>query len=113
MTTATRSVWIFGTAALLAAGVTVTAQRGGGQPAGPANPAIGNPQAIQQGEAIYSKTCTACHGKDGNAGEMAPAVAAPSRRYNRVTDAQVFDAIKNGIPQTQMPPFSGQFSDDQ
>jgi putative heme-binding domain-containing protein len=44
---------------------------------------------------------------------MAPAVAAPSRRYNRVTDAQVFDAVKNGIPLTQMPPFSGQFSDDQ
>ena len=109
------SLAIFAVAALVAASVGVSAQRGGrgGGAAGPANPAIGNQQAIQEGEAIYNQTCTACHGKDGSAGEMAPAVAAPSRRYNRVTDAQVFDAVKNGIPQTQMPPFGGKFSDDQ
>jgi mono/diheme cytochrome c family protein len=99
-------------AALLAASVSVTAQRRGGGPPGAANPAIGSQQAIQQGEAIYNQTCTACHGRDGNAGEMAPAVAAPSRRYNRTTDDAVFDAIKNGIPQTPMAPFSGQFSDE-
>ena len=104
---------ILAAAALLIAGAHPTAQRGGGGQAGPPNPAIGNQQAIQQGEAVYSRTCTRCHGKDGAAGEMAPAVAAPSRRYNRTTDAQVFDAIRNGIPLTQMPPFSGQFSDDQ
>jgi putative heme-binding domain-containing protein len=98
---------------LLAASVDLAAQRGGGPPAAAPNQAIGNPQAIQQGESLYNQTCTVCHGKDGTAGEMAPAVAAPSRRYNRVNDAQVFDAIKNGIPLTQMPPFSGQFSDDQ
>jgi cytochrome c oxidase cbb3-type subunit III len=108
------SLFIFGAAAMLAASVTVSAQRGrGAGPAGPANPAIGNQQAIQEGEQMYGQTCTACHGKDGSAGEMAPAVAAPSRRYNRVTDDQVFDAIKNGIPLTQMPPFGGKFSDDQ
>src|SRR5207253_8466694 len=104
---------IFGAAMIFAAGAAVSAQRGRG--AGPAapNPAIGNDQAIQEGEQIYNQTCTACHGKDGSAGEMAPAVAAPSRRYNRVTDDQVFDAVKSGIPQTQMPPFGGKFSDDQ
>jgi putative heme-binding domain-containing protein len=105
---------ILGTAVLLTASVSLFAQRGrGAAPAGPANPAIGNQQAIQEGEAIYNQTCTACHGKDGSAGEMAPAVAAPSRRYNRATDAAVFDAIKNGIPQTQMAPFGSKFSDDQ
>ena len=63
---------------LAAFAVTLAAQRGGGAgaAAGPANPAIGNPQAIQQGEALYSQSCTRCHGKDGGAGEMAPAVAA-------------------------------------
>jgi cytochrome c oxidase cbb3-type subunit III len=112
--TMNRHVSVISTAAvLLITGMTLQAQRGGGPPAGQANPAIGNPQAVQQGEALYSQTCTACHGKDGTAGEMAPAVAMQSRRYNRVTDAQVFDAIKTGIPLTQMPPFSGQFSDDQ
>jgi putative heme-binding domain-containing protein len=98
--------------ALVLVGARLGAQRGAGA-AAPPNPAIGNPQAIQQGEALYSQTCTACHGKDGSAGEMAPAVAAPSRRYNRVSDAQVFDAVKNGIPLTQMPAFSTKFSDDQ
>ena len=100
-------------AAIAIATAHLAAQRGGGAPAGPTNPAIGNPAAIQQGESLYSQNCTRCHGKDGAAGEMAPAVAAPSRRYNRTSDAQVFDAIKNGIPLTAMPPFSTQFSDDQ
>src|ERR1700674_554047 len=92
---------VLGAASLMAASMSLTAQRRGGGPPGAANPAIGNQQAIQQGEAIYNQTCTACHGRDGNAGEMAPAVAAPSRRYNRATDAAVFDAIKTGIPHTQ------------
>jgi cytochrome c oxidase cbb3-type subunit III len=114
MTMTRHSFAILGAAVLLTASVNVLAQRGrGAGPAGPANPAIGNQQAIQEGEAIYNQTCTACHGKDGSAGEMAPAVAAPSRRYNRATDAAVFDAIKNGIPQTQMAPFGSQFPDDQ
>jgi putative heme-binding domain-containing protein len=114
MTMTRHAFAILGAAVLLTASVNVFAQRGrGAGPAGPANPAIGNQQAIQEGEAIYNQTCTACHGKDGSAGEMAPAVAAPSRRYNRATDAAVFDAIKNGIPQTQMAPFGSQFPDDQ
>jgi cytochrome c oxidase cbb3-type subunit 3 len=109
-----QSFAILGAAAILAASAGVSAQRGrGAGPGGAPNPAIGSQQAIQQGEALYSQACTVCHGKDGSAGEMAPAVAAPSRRYNRVSDDQIFDAIKNGIPLTQMPPLSAQFSDDQ
>jgi mono/diheme cytochrome c family protein len=40
-------------------------------------------------------------------------VASQNRRYLRRSDDEVFDALKNGISGTQMPPFSGQFSDDQ
>jgi putative heme-binding domain-containing protein len=91
------------------------AQRGGGPPAGgaKAHPAIGNKEAIAEGEKLYNETCTACHGKDGAGGELGPPVAAQNRRYLRRSDDEIFDAIKNGISGTQMPPFSGQFNDDQ
>src|SRR5881227_1539451 len=86
--------------------------RGGGAPAGPANPFAANLQAIDEGRAIYNQTCTACHGPDGAAGEMGPALGVPARRYAQGSDAQIFEAIKNGIPGTQMPPFGTQLSDD-
>ncbi len=67
------------------------------------NPFAGNEQAAAEGRAIYNRTCTACHGYDGTEGERAPALAANARRYQRNTDPQLFDAIKRGIPDTQMP----------
>ena len=96
---------------LLCTGISVSAQRGGGAPAA-ANPAIGNPAAIAEGEKLYNEACTACHGKDGTGGELGPPVASQNRRYLRRTDQEIFDTIKNGIEGTQMPPFGGQFSDD-
>ena len=89
--------------------VTVSAQRGGGTPAGAAkpHPAIGNREAIAEGEKLYNEACTACHGKDGTGGELGPPVAAQNRRYLRRTDQELFDAIKTGIEGTQMPPFRG------
>src|SRR5215210_4865448 len=103
---------------LLIASLTLIAQRGGpgagrgGAAAGPANPFLGNAQAIDHGREIYNQTCTTCHGPDGAAGEMGPALGAPARRYAQGTDAQIFEAIKNGIAGTQMPPFGAQMSDD-
>ena len=100
--------------ALLLAGITLSAQRGGGPGGGgAANPAIGNAAAIAEGEKLYNEACTACHGKDGTGGELGPPVAAQNRRYLRRSDPEIFDAIKVGIPGTQMPPFSTQFNDDQ
>jgi putative heme-binding domain-containing protein len=100
---------------LLFVGGTLSAQRGGGPPAGGAkvHPAIGNKEAIAEGEKLYNETCTSCHGKDGTGGELGPPVAAQNRRYLRRTDDEIFDAIKTGITGTQMPPFSSQFNDDQ
>ena len=97
--------------AILLAGITLNAQRGGGPPA-QANAAIGNPAAIAEGEKLYNETCTACHGKDGTGGELGPPVAAQNRRYLRRTDQEIFDTIKNGITGTQMPPYNGQIADD-
>src|SRR5690349_10074120 len=83
----------------------VWAQRGGGTPAGRnPNPFAGNSQAVAEGEEIYNRACTACHGKSGAAGDRGPALGAPARRYARRTDPEIFDAIIKGIPGTQMPP---------
>jgi putative heme-binding domain-containing protein len=107
--------FLFALCSLLFTGIALTAQRGGGPPTSSAktHPAIGNKEAIAEGEKLYNETCTSCHGKDGTGGELGPPVAAQNRRYLRRTDDEVFDAIKNGITGTQMPPFSGQFNDDQ
>jgi cytochrome c oxidase cbb3-type subunit III len=54
------------------------------------------------GRQLYNKTCTLCHGPDGSEGDRAPALAA-ARRYFRLSEAAIFDAIKNGIPGSTMP----------
>ena len=93
-------------AIILGAGASLAAQRGGGPPAGPANPLEGQPQAIEEGRQIYNKACTVCHGLDGAPGEMAPALGLEGRRFATRNASEIFGAIKNGVPATGMPPAS-------
>ena len=58
--------------------------------------------AAREGREIYNRACTSCHGKDGEAGDRAPALAA-RRRYLRTSEQDLFDSIKHGIPGTLMP----------
>ncbi len=81
----------------------VSAQRRAAAQPNP-NPFANNADAIAEGREIYNRICTACHGKDGEAGDRALALGAPARRYQRNTDPQIFDAIEKGIPGTMMPP---------
>jgi putative heme-binding domain-containing protein len=67
------------------------------------NPFSGNPQAVAEGQAIYNRACTACHGHEGAGADRAPALAASARRYLRTTDRDLFEAIEKGIPGTMMP----------
>jgi cytochrome c oxidase cbb3-type subunit III len=67
------------------------------------NPFNGNEQAIMDGRDIFNRSCTVCHGKDGTEGDRGPALATPGRRYLRTSDSEIFEAIRNGIPGTQMP----------
>lgn len=89
---------------VMSVGASLTAQRGGGPPAGPPNPFEGQPQAIEEGRQIYNKACTVCHGLDGAPGEMAPALGLEGRRFATRNASEIFGAIKNGIPATGMPP---------
>jgi putative heme-binding domain-containing protein len=88
--------------ALLVAGQ-LWAQNNTGK-AAPANPFSGNDAAIAEGQNVYNRACTGCHGKDGAVGDRAPALAVPARRYLRITDAELFTAIEKGITGTLMPP---------
>jgi cytochrome c5 len=77
------------------------ARRGQGSPMEPSKPL--NPVEVEQGEELYNSSCTMCHGLKGTVGDRAPALAA-NRRYRRATDSALYDAIKNGIVGTLMPP---------
>jgi putative heme-binding domain-containing protein len=79
----------------------------------PANPFAGNETAIGEGRGLYNSTCTRCHGPNGSAGEFGPGLAIPGRSYARNSDAQIFDAIKNGIAGTLMPAHAAKLNDDQ
>ncbi len=114
MRTRTLSCALWFAVSVLGTGITLAAQRGGGPGgAGAAHPAIGNREAIAEGEKLYNETCTSCHGKDGTGGELGPPVASQNRRYLKRTDNEIFDTVKNGITGTQMPPYTGQFTDEQ
>jgi cytochrome c oxidase cbb3-type subunit III len=59
-------------------------------------------EAVTEGRALYNRSCTMCHGLDGQVGDRAPALAG-DRRFLRRSDADLFDAIQKGIEGTLMP----------
>jgi mono/diheme cytochrome c family protein len=48
--------------------------------------------------------CTGCHGPNGGAGEIGPAIASGERAAFGGNDAQVFNTIRNGVAGTPMGP---------
>ena len=90
--------------ALLLTSVAVRAQDRPVRTAAPnPNPFAGNRQAVAEGQELYNRTCTGCHGYDGTPGEQGPALGASGRRYLRISDQEIFDAIRKGIAGTMMP----------
>ena len=97
-----RNIMVFPLALLFA--VAMHAQDRSGQVRGAnPNPFAGNSQAVAEGQELYNRTCTGCHGYDGTPGEQGPALGAAGRRYLRTSDQEIFDAIRKGIPGTLMP----------
>ena len=68
-----------------------------------------NPQqaanpASSRGKQSFAGFCAGCHGLDGKGSDRAPNIAdKPS--VQRLSDAQLFSIIQNGIPGTGMPAF--------
>lgn len=72
------------------------------------NPFAGQKPAIAAGEQRFKSNCAACHGADAEGGR-GPALAG-NRDLQRMTDQQLFNTIRQGIPGTSMPP--SQLPDD-
>jgi cytochrome c oxidase cbb3-type subunit III len=56
------------------------------------------------GKQAFASTCAECHGLDGKGSERAPNIA-DRQTVQRLSDAQIFQIIENGIPGTGMPAF--------
>ena len=62
------------------------------------NPYEGNPQAVEQGHALFERmNCAGCHGYDAK-GAMGPNLTDTYWRYGGVP-AQIFKSIQEGRPQ--------------
>jgi cytochrome c oxidase cbb3-type subunit III len=77
----------------------------------PKNPLGTAPEVVAAGRTVYNSTCTDCHGVDGGAGARAPELGG-NRRYFRLSEASIFDTVKNGIHGTAMPSFPDLSDDD-
>jgi len=74
------------------------------------NPLGSSPAAVAAGRAVFDQTCQACHGP-GATGDRGPALNTGT--FTRGSDdGDLFHAIREGLPGTQMPPFRG-LSDEQ
>lgn len=67
------------------------------------NPLGASADVVASGRELYNESCTVCHGVDGALGDRGPALGA-ARSYVRRSDAELFDAVHNGIADTGMPP---------
>lgn len=97
----------------------------GGPPAAPSQSvlAAGAPTAAQ-GEALYKQYCAACHGPEGRGNGPAaaglpvkPADHTNGAVMNKISDAELFKAIKEGGQAAgkspAMPPWGGSLKDEQ
>src|SRR3954469_8318995 len=64
---------------------------------------------IQDGERVFRNTCANCHGPDGN--DVAGIDLGRAQFRRPMSDADLVQVIKNGIPGTPMP--GNNFSDEQ
>ena len=62
-------------------------------------------QSLEAGRKIYEARCVGCHGSDGTGGGHGPAFVDISRP-RAGSRAAMRDLIRNGIPNTAMPPFT-------
>ncbi|MBV9268581.1 MAG: c-type cytochrome [Acidobacteriaceae bacterium] len=66
------------------------------------NPLAGQKPAIEAGAKRFKEGCAACHGANAEGGRGPKLVR--NRDLYRLTDEQIFDILRRGIPGTSMPP---------
>jgi putative heme-binding domain-containing protein len=67
------------------------------------NPLAQQPQAIDAGKSHFAEACAACHGIKAEGGRGPNLVE--SGRVRRITDEQLFNTIRRGVPGGGMPAF--------
>ena len=72
----------------------------------PSTQSRANPNAGRQ---IFSSVCAGCHGLDGRGGEHAPNIATRPE-VQRLTDLQLTQIVRDGIPSQGMPAFGTTYS---
>jgi putative heme-binding domain-containing protein len=74
---------------------------------------LGLPLKSQQaGQQLFGSMCAGCHGLDARGGEHAPNIAtAPD--VQGMSDSELLDVIRNGIPAAGMPAFGSSLKGDQ
>src|SRR5271169_5265196 len=58
-------------------------------------------QGVNAGRLTFEKTCSKCHGADGNGGELGPAILF---RLTARDDQQLALLVRQGLPGKGMPP---------
>ena len=87
-------------ALLFAPVITLCTIDGGAQTRETKNPVEGQPKAIEQGDFVYKRRCSSCHGLDAR-GYRAPDLTTGQFAHG-TTDAQLYRVITRGIPATEM-----------
>lgn len=67
------------------------------------NPLADNPEAIEQGRALFRLTCSLCHGIDARGGRGPDLTS--GRWTHGESDAAIFRTVTKGVPGTAMPAF--------
>jgi len=73
--------------------------------------ALAAPEVLAQGEVVYSETCAACHGPEGE-GDVGPALNGSMHSWHHV-DNQLRSVVRDGIPNTGMPAHGEHLTDQE
>lgn len=102
-------VWLMvaGGVLILAGAVLAMRPADGGQ----ATAVLAPPEVLAQGEAIFTETCAACHGAEGE-GNVGPALNGSMHAWHHV-DSQLRSVIRDGIEGTAMVGHKDHLSDEE
>lgn len=74
-----------------------------GQQGVAANPLESNETNLTNGQRLFNQACQSCHGSAGQGSDRGPSLARTALTHGNA-DADVYRAIRAGLPGTQMPP---------